>query len=274
MKFLLLFLISFNASAFLTKNWLIEVNKGDIEGHEIIHKFGDNDLVGTSFVPVADSGIYQTPSTLQSLEIISSSANDTSAGSGARTVTVYGINDTNGSWTRDNETVTLNGTTLVALTKQWYRIFRIRVDTSGTYANATATSHNSTITLRGAGVGATWGTVNSDSGFGLGTSQIGVYTIPKGYTGAVIAKHVSVDANKPATIMFYARENADTISAPFSPMRVLSINHEVTAGVDDDSTPGGSLIVGPADVGFMAKLASGTGSIGAEFEMIIYKTPE
>ena len=150
---ILLILISFSAFASTnrandnkTRKFLLEVNKGNVPRHELIHKFGANDAVGTTYEPITGSGLYQTPTGLVSLEVVSSSANDAAAGTGARTVTIYGINDTNGSWTEDTETVTMNGTTAVALTKQWRRVYRVRVTTSGTYGSATASSHNSTIT--------------------------------------------------------------------------------------------------------------------------------
>jgi len=251
------------------KEWLIEVNKGNVKNHDIVHKFGENDNVGTTLVPVTSDGIYQTPTTLISLEIISSSTNDAAAGSGARTVTIYGINDTNGSWTEDEETITMNGTTAVASTKTWRRIFRMKVVTSGTYATSAAPSHNSTITLRVSGAGATWATINTENSFGFGVSQIGAYTIPKGKKGILLVKHIFVDATKPATVLFFVRANADTVSAPFGPMRVTEVQHNVTEHLTVDSKSGEDVIMGPADIGFMASLSSGTGSVEVEFELLV-----
>ena len=64
--------------------------------------------------------------------VISSSANDTSDGTGARTIKVLGLIDVAGVWTEKEETVTLNGTTAVALTNQFIRVYRAYVATAGT----------------------------------------------------------------------------------------------------------------------------------------------
>lgn len=273
MKFLLLFLISFNASAFLNKDWLLETNKGKVEGHEIVHKFGRNPSVGTSYAVLASATVYQTPTTLEALEVVSDSANDTAAGSGARTITIMGINDVNGSWTEDSETIILNGTTTVASTKTWRRIYRMNVATSGTYATSAGSSHSSTITVRAAGAGATWAMILSDGGFGLGSSEIGSFTIPKGKTGIIVSEHMYVDASKPASVLVYKRENTDTVSAPYSPMKVIQVLNNVSEHINVSTRSGLGKIVGPADVGYMAKLGSGSGAIGIEFEIVMYDTP-
>lgn len=274
MKYLLLVLLTLTAFAapendFKDRHYLLEVNRGNVPGHSIVHKFGSNDSVGTSYVPITSAGVYQTPTGLVSLEIVSSSANDAAAGSGARTVTITGINDTNGSWTEDTETVTMNGTSAVALTKQWRRVYRLRVATSGTYGSASGSSHNSTITLRVAGAGATWGTIVSDGGFGFGSSEIAGFTIPKGKRGIILHKDVFVDASKPADILFFVRDQADMTTAPYGTMRVLEVERAVESPLAIDVPAGQSLIEGPADVGFMAKLPSGTGYVGADFDILL-----
>ena len=71
--------------------WIIAARQGIIPGVKIVHKWGHNTNVGTSFVPVTSSGTYQTPTSAQALEILSSDANDAAAGTGARTVIVEGL---------------------------------------------------------------------------------------------------------------------------------------------------------------------------------------
>ena len=64
---------------------------GGLKHHITNKKFGRNTAVGTSFVPITIGGNFQTPTVLTTLRISSSSANDTSDGTGARTVRVTGI---------------------------------------------------------------------------------------------------------------------------------------------------------------------------------------
>lgn len=50
----------------------------ELPGKSVVRKFGRNTAIGTSITPITMSGLYQTPTSSQSLEIVSSSANDAS----------------------------------------------------------------------------------------------------------------------------------------------------------------------------------------------------
>lgn len=63
------------------------------------------------------------------LKISSGSANDTSAGTGAKTVMVFGLD---GNYNLQSETVTLNGQTEVLTTKTYLAVFGLEVLTVGT----------------------------------------------------------------------------------------------------------------------------------------------
>jgi hypothetical protein len=70
-----------------------------------------------------------TPSQIQ---ITSTSANDTSVGTGAQTVYIEGLTNTNGFWAPATETFTMNGQTPVTSTiTNWWRINKMWVNTSG-----------------------------------------------------------------------------------------------------------------------------------------------
>ena len=44
-------------------NFPLELAKGNVPSHEVIHKFGRNSNVGSAFVPICESGFYRTPTT-------------------------------------------------------------------------------------------------------------------------------------------------------------------------------------------------------------------
>lgn len=90
-------------------------------GYALFSKFGRDIAVGASLGPVTGSGSYPTPTALTSIEFVSSSANDTAAGSGARAITIVGIGT---NWAEVTETIATNGTTAVPLANQYYRIYR------------------------------------------------------------------------------------------------------------------------------------------------------
>ena len=117
--------------------------------------------LATAWVPMASA---------QSLELLSSSASDTAAGTGARSILIAGV-DTN--YNLISEIVTPNGTTVVALVSTYRAINSLTVLTSGTNTNNVGN-----ITLRVASAGSTQGYIAAN----VGASRLGRYTVPTGYT--------------------------------------------------------------------------------------------
>lgn len=252
------------------RNFLLEVAKGKVPDHEIIHKFGAAESVGTALKVVATAQTYPTPTAAVSLEVVSSdNTNDIAAGTGARSVTVEGISNTNGVWTRETQVIALNGTTAVAIPNDMLRVFRAYIDASGAYATEATPSHNSTITIRVAGAGATWATITPFGTFGLGQSEIGAYTIPKGYKGYILSKNVSVESSKAANVLMFKRENADTVAAPFEPMKVIELERNLTGNQHVTTLSPLSVLTGPCDIGFLCDADSGTVDVSIDFEILL-----
>lgn len=78
--------------------------------------------------------VWRKPSTSGTFYVASSSANDTSAGTGARTVFIRGLLETSsGIYEEGSETITLNGQTSVATANSnWFRVNLMFVLTAGT----------------------------------------------------------------------------------------------------------------------------------------------
>lgn len=81
--------------------------------------------VGGCNILLNQGGLLDTPSTI---DLSSSSALDTALGTGARTVTIYGLGENK---KYNTETISLAGTTVVTSAKKWYRVFIIKVTTFG-----------------------------------------------------------------------------------------------------------------------------------------------
>jgi len=258
--------LDFNPVA--AKAYLMEVSKGNVTGQQIINKFGGNDAVGTNFVPVCSGSVYQTPNTLTALELVSTSNDDTATGSGARVVRLSGLNNINGVWTEDIQDVTLTGTTPVSVPNSLYRNYKMRVLESGTYATAVAPTHNSTITLSQVATTTAWSVINTEGGFGLSSSEIGVFSIPKGQTGYLISLHLDVEASKSVDVIGFVREGTDIVTAPYSPMTAFFIKRSIDG--EHAAGDGHALqkIVGPADIGFMARVSQGTAKVEVEFDLL------
>jgi len=252
-------------------DFYMEVSKGNVPGHSIINKFGRNGAVGTSLSFISISGQYQSPIAAASLEILSGSTADGSAGAGARKVKVVGLDAT---WNEVTVEVTMNGTTAVALGTQLIRVYRMYVSESGSYATIATPSHLGRITLRAAGAGATWCIIDTiegtATGFGIGQTQVAGYTVPNGYTGYLLSKTVTVESTKPASIYFFKRENADDVTTPYiGTMRLFEQNDGIAQPFNVNLKSPLQVFPAKTDVGFFAKVGTGTASVSTEFQLLL-----
>lgn len=172
-----------------SEEFYLQVARGHIRNHHIVHIFGYNPDVdsGTEETIWTAGGLYQHLASPTIMTVSSSSVSDTSAGIGARTVYIVGINSTGGEV---SETVTLNGQTAVNTTHTYTEIQNATVVSVG------STGHNVGNISIGTGT-VTAGVPANIYGHILATenkSLIGHYTVPNGYTGYLISGNISVGA--------------------------------------------------------------------------------
>lgn len=254
-------------SRYQSQGFLTAVMLGQVPGHSLTNKFGRNPSAPANILtPVTISGNWQTPTTAQSLELVTSSTEDNILGTGARVVQVIGVDE---DCNEISENVFCDGTNPVALSNTYLRVYRAKVIESGSYATQTTASHAGTITIRGAGAGADWLTIDEVvSGFGAGQSQVGCYVIPAGYTGLLLSKHISVDALKTASAYFFIRENIDQLSPAYSGLN-LKQQHDGISGINTIK-PQGPLLVMPekTECGFMVLASVVNTSISVDFQIL------
>jgi hypothetical protein len=104
---------------------------GHVEGWEGFRKFGMNDSIGAGTEEMWPlSTLRVLPTTAGAFSLVSDSADDSSAGTGARTITVEGLDS---NYEQISETVTTNGVTpVVSVGTDWFRINRAYNVTAGT----------------------------------------------------------------------------------------------------------------------------------------------
>lgn len=193
--------INTNVTGGISKDFYFEVASGNIEGYSSVNKFGHNPTSTTGGEDVwMGGGTYAFyPTTAQSMEIVSSSGLDDSAGIGARQVMVFGLDE---NWAEISETVSLSGTTPVNLQEDYIRMYRAIVLEVGT-----TESNVGDIEVRVQG----GGTVGALIGAGDGQTQQAIYTIPINKTGYFIKGYVSLgNQNKngeDGTFQWQARSN-------------------------------------------------------------------
>lgn len=106
------------------------VAKGFIPSARDFFKLGYNAAIAATLEDVWElGGTIPIPATAITMRVVSTSANDAAAGTGARTVSIDGL-DTN--YNEIFETVTLNGLTPVNTVNQYLRINDFHVITAGT----------------------------------------------------------------------------------------------------------------------------------------------
>jgi hypothetical protein len=167
----------------MARNFLLDVGLGRIPGASRITASGVNPDVDTGTVPEDiwfAGGVYPFPTATATLEALSDSAADAAAGTGMRTMQVIGLD---ANYAEQTETVTMNGTTPVALANSYLRLNRAQVSGAGSgRVNA------GNVTIRETGGGQTRGSMRA----GYGIMRQAIYTVPAGYTMAVTATVLSI----------------------------------------------------------------------------------
>jgi hypothetical protein len=248
-----------------TRDFYAEVAKGNVAGHTIITRNARNPDVGTSIEDVWTVGGVRT--WLQAntaLEVVSDDANDTSAGTGARTVTIEGV-QIDGTFV--SQDVTMNGVTPVALGTNIARVNAMFVATAGTYASTTAGSNAGNIICR-IPAGATQAEILLEDTVPEGQSQTSHYSILSTQDAYIIGIKISVDTGKEASILFRSRANYNTVAAPFSPGKTLARFDGVIAGLvaADTAAPIGGPLFLPALSDFWISAISAAGSASVSIQ--------
>ena len=177
----------------------LQVSRGDVFGHEALFKFGFNsDINGTEETIWTQGGNYPWPTAAFTAYIVSDDAADTSAGTGARTVTVQGLDE---NYVFQSVDVALYGTTEVQVgdANGWLRVFRAFVLTAGSAGTAAGTLHVQTT-----GGGTVYANLSNGN-----QTQMALYTVPAGKTLFLDDINFTAaisQANNYAVVSFSARE--------------------------------------------------------------------
>lgn len=243
----------------------VDIAKGEVPGHTVIQKFGRNNAVSSSFVPICLSGFYRTLTSNTALEVVSTDVDDTFLGAGARTIYYEGLQVQSGSLVVVSDVVELDGTTPVALPDSLIRLYRWYVASSGAYATQSVGSHQGDITIQESGAGNVWSKIENN-GFPRAQSQIGAYTVPTGYTAYVSKISYSVESDKEADILMFKREGVLNTSAPYNAMNLVTEINSATGNYTVEyRTP--LKFEEETDFGFLGKLKANTGPMTVDFEI-------
>lgn len=162
----------------LSLNYTLAAGANRIAGQSAVTAFGysPNTGSGVSNINVWEPQVaWSLATTPVGIEYKSSSTNDTTGGTGARKIVVIGIGP---NFVLQVETVTMNGTTVVASAYTWMAInTMIVLDDPSTGFGSNKTNVGD-ISAKVTGAGAIHGWIAA----GKGVSHHGRYTVPAGYT--------------------------------------------------------------------------------------------
>jgi|DEB0MinimDraft_6_1074348.scaffolds.fasta_scaffold36496_1 hypothetical protein len=174
----------------------LQVSRGQIAYHKPLFKFGNNASVGNSLETIwSEGGLYVYPPSASVMTVSSSSTADTSAGTGARTVTVFGLD---ADYNEISETVTLNGQTAVNTTKSYLRVNRMIVRSAGSGGANAGVIYTGTGTITSGVPANVYASINGVTG--SNQSLMALWTVPSGYTAYLLQYDISngTTSNTPA----------------------------------------------------------------------------
>jgi hypothetical protein len=169
----------------ITTNPFLETSRGAISGYSGVDKFGRNTDVDTgAFEDIWDGGAtWAAPTVPRVHNMTSTDGSDTSAGDGARTVQVYGL-DSDGLL--QNEIVTLAGTAIVATDGTYSMVHRMVVRSAGTIAQNVGIIKATAVTDA---------TVTAQISAGQNQTLMAIYQIPSDKTGYLMSWYSSMNRN-------------------------------------------------------------------------------
>lgn len=170
----------------------VAIAQGLFQNYSIVNKFGYNSSISTGTTPEdiwEGGGVYTGFATdAETVQVLSSSAADAAAGTGARTIRVTGLD---ANYNVQQETITLNGTTPVNGLLNFIRVHTATIITAGSSGvNAGAITVRQTTTTAN---------VFLSIVIGRNQSNCSAYTIPAGYTAYMRSLHIA--CGKPANVV-------------------------------------------------------------------------
>ena len=161
-----------------------EVALGRRQGWSTWNKFGFNLDVDSASEEILASfgGTFSIMSSADTLEIVSTSANDDDGGTGVNSVVIYGVDENRNE---QIEVVTMNGTSAVTTSNQWLGVNRVAVFLSGS-GQTNAGTINITVTAGGA--------QQAQMPIGGGVTQQCIFFVPQNHN--FLMSYIRLNANK------------------------------------------------------------------------------
>lgn len=250
-----------NIQRFPSLEHRLEVALKKITGLTGIRKFGHFENVPTTSVPIWDIGVGPYPFQTTALPVrikAGGHIDDIAGGDGAREVTVIGLGE---DFMPVGAIIATNGVDVSDPTSQTFvRVFRSFASplSVGTYGGKN---------IGDIDIETTAGVTLARISAGLGQTMMAIYTVPVNKRAVLCQIEASVQATKEAEIKIFKREDADIVSAPFSPTRIISEFHGVLDRVNRTYCVYPEPLPPKTDIWVEGSVSPATGAISAEFDL-------
>jgi hypothetical protein len=239
----------------------LQVARGQISFHEAFCQFGINTAVGTSNETVwIGSNLYTFPAAASILKVSSSSASDTAAGTGARTILIEGLN---AAYEAVSETVSLNGQTAVNTTNSYLRVNKMIVLTAGSGGTSVGNIYAGTGDVTD-GVPAV---VVNQTGILANETESGFYSVPAGHT-ALINMWTMSSGNTTADEWTRFTLRVRPLGGVFG---IKAQYHISASGIYECKAAYPLPIPEKADIEILAATSDGTASVSTQLQIISVK---
>ena len=223
----------------------LQVARGQVPGHSVLNIYGYQPAVSTTSIPVWENATAYTYPVSAILMYLSGTAGDTAQ------ILISGLDS---AYNQISETVTLNGATPVATTKQFLRVNNMSV-TVGSSTNPAGAVY-----LKNQAGTVTYAQINT----GIGRTQAALYTVPAGFTYFLqrVAIYTSLNGND------YVTYQNKTISST----GVVQVTQQAPFSMTYDAlriTP--RPFLEKTDIQLMCRVQSGTGAVAVAQEGYLIK---
>lgn len=227
----------------------IHVSRENVQGANFLHRAFLSGTFSTEQTVWNSGTIWVPPSAASTMTVVSTSANDVAVGTGARTVSVAGLD---ANYLEISETITMTGLTPVTTTKSYLRIHRLTVVTAGTSKSNDGAISISNTSLQGSIIAM------------AGQSSFSIYTIPANKIGYLHNLHLTSSKSTDGKFMLRTCLNG-----------VSRIRHTalLTGGQYDVEFTYPTVLPAGTDIEMRAIASTGNGIVAGSYDIFLVDKP-
>jgi len=243
-----------------TTDFYTEVQKGNVAGHSLVHKFGRNEGVPNGSWEVVNllGSTWPILTAATTVRVKAGAATDAAGLTGAREITVQGIDS---NLAEISEAVATAGASASSATSaSFWRVHRAWVSSAGN------TAHNvAAVTIENSAGGTDLIQIAAEEG----QTQFAAWSVPTGKTAYLLSLTAQVDSNKTANIRLFNRAGLNDWSGAQASQRLKLFFDGVEGGLSFQPRSPGSAIPALSDIWVEAFGDGAVSEVSVDFELLV-----